>query len=138
MVKIRSGETKEILFTKSNLNLISTVEDHCVSDDTDRLTRNECLIKLVSELKHPFFWIHIHEFQHYSNFICRLKIFSSTNIIALYLSHLMDYISFVLFLMRAEIVHLQQWYLKPLRAYLRRAMNLCVQMSPNVRGPITF
>ena len=55
MVKIRSGETKEILFTKSNLNLISTVEDHCVSDDTDRVTRNECLIKLVRELKHPFF-----------------------------------------------------------------------------------
>ena len=55
MVKIRSGETKEILFTKSNLNLISTHEDHCVSDDTDRVTRNECLIKLVSEWKHPFF-----------------------------------------------------------------------------------
>ena len=56
MVKISSGETKEILFTKSNLNLISTDEDHCVSDDTDRVTRNECLIKLVSELKPPFFW----------------------------------------------------------------------------------
>ena len=56
MVKISSGETKQILFTKSNLNLISTDEDHCASDDTDRVTRNECLMKLVSELKHPFFW----------------------------------------------------------------------------------
>ena len=49
MVKIGNGEIKEIFITKSNLELISTEVDPCVSDDTVR--RNECQIKSVSDLE---------------------------------------------------------------------------------------
>ena len=49
MVKIGKGEVKEIFITKSNLKLISTEEDPCVSDD-GRVTRSECLPKYVSGL----------------------------------------------------------------------------------------
>ena len=47
MIKISNGEIKEIFITKSNLKLISTEVDPCVSDDTVR--RNECQIKSVSD-----------------------------------------------------------------------------------------
>ena len=49
MVKIGNGEVKEIFITKSKLDLISTEEDPCVSDDT--LTGADCKIKLASDLK---------------------------------------------------------------------------------------
>ena len=49
MIKIGNGEIKEIFITKSNLELISTEVDPCVSDDTVR--RNECQVKSVSDLE---------------------------------------------------------------------------------------
>ena len=49
MVKIGNGEMKKFLLTKSILDLISTEEDPCVSDDT--LTGADCKIKLASDLK---------------------------------------------------------------------------------------
>ena len=48
MVKIGNGESKEVLIKKSNLDLISTEEDPCVSDDT--VTGNECKLKLASDI----------------------------------------------------------------------------------------
>ena len=49
MIKIGNGEIKEIFITKSNLELICTEVDPCVSDDTVR--RNECQIKSVSDME---------------------------------------------------------------------------------------
>ena len=46
MVKIGYGEYREIFITKSNLDLISTKEDPCLSDDT--LVGNECKLRSVS------------------------------------------------------------------------------------------
>ena len=70
MVKIGNGEVKEIFITKSKLDLISTEEDPCVSDDT--LIGADCKTKLASDLKpllcinKPFFYLFKINFTHIS------------------------------------------------------------------------
>ena len=70
MVKIGNGEAKEVFITKSKLDLISTEEDPCVSDDT--LTGVDCKIKLASDLRallcinRPFFYLKKKIFTHIS------------------------------------------------------------------------
>ena len=48
MVRIGTGEVKKILITKSKMDLISTEENPCVTDDTS-VTRLDCRLKLVSD-----------------------------------------------------------------------------------------